>query len=303
MTGINQKTTLSGSKVKAAMRRQVIRLSTYSTIGSCIRTMLKYKADAVLICDQEGKSLGIVSKTDIMTAYYAELPLSTPIDAILVGPVLCCAEDDCLESSLDTMHQNAINRLYVLDAHNQEQIKGILAYPDIVGLLYRYCKNCVQNIFKRDDHLFGQSVQQHLLVNEVMGRCLRAHGFRESLMDVMETLAAYKFGAVLIKDEWGKPAGVLSKTDLMHAYYKNFPVQSASHKVMNSPVYSCAQEEHLASAIQKMIYSDVQRLFVYKADKENIVGVLSLSDAARARSGSCRACIASRITDHAEVLA
>ena len=44
-----------------------------------------------------------------------------------------------------------------------------------------------------------------------------------------------------------------------------------------------------------MIFSEVHRLFVYREDPQNIVGVLSLSDAARLRSGSCHACVSSRI--------
>ena len=55
------------------------------------------------------------------------------------------------------------------------------------------------------------------------------------------------------------------------------------------------EDEFLEDAIQKMIFTDVHRLFVYKDDPQNITGVLSLSDAARIRSGSCHACLSSRI--------
>jgi hypothetical protein len=43
-----------------------------------------------------------------------------------------------------------------------------------------------------------------------------------------------------------------------------------------------------------MFLSDVQRLFVHAGDPLRVIGVLSLSDAARVRSGSCRACLPSR---------
>jgi hypothetical protein len=51
----------------------------------------------------------------------------------------------------------------------------------------------------------------------------------------------------------------------------------------------------LVSAIRKMIFSDVHRLFVHKETEDDVVGVLSLSDAARVRSGCCRACVTGRI--------
>ncbi|MGA9477298.1 MAG: hypothetical protein WBV21_05940 [Desulfobacterales bacterium] len=51
---------------------------------------------------------------------------------------------------------------------------------------------------------------------------------------------------------------------------------------------------HRSLALQQMLLKDVQRLFVYKDDPARIVGVLSLSDSARFRSGSCRACTSGR---------
>jgi Mg2+/Co2+ transporter CorB len=64
---------------------------------------------------------------------------------------------------------------------------------------------------------------------------------------------------------------------------------------MSSAVRSCEENELLESAIHKMIFTDIHRIFIYKDNPQNIVGVLSLSDAARVRSGSCHACISSRI--------
>ena len=43
----------------------------------------------------------------------------------------------------------------------------------------------------------------------------------------------------------------------------------------------------------------LHRLFVQQARPEDIVGVFSLSDAARIRSGSCQACMSSRIKEEA----
>ena len=60
-------------------------------------------------------------------------------------------------------------------------------------------------------------------------------------------------------------------------------------------VKSCHGEAELSDAIQQMLLRDVQRIFVHGSDPAKINGVLSLSDAARFRSGSCRACTASRL--------
>jgi hypothetical protein len=51
----------------------------------------------------------------------------------------------------------------------------------------------------------------------------------------------------------------------------------------------------LSVALQHMLVTDIGRVFAYRDDSSRIAGVLSLSDAARFRSGSCRACAAGRM--------
>ena len=88
---------------------------------------------------------------------------------------------------------------------------------------------------------------------------------------------------------------MVSKSDLIVAYKHGVSVDVKAGAVMSTPVKSCPGEAKLSDAIQQMLLRDVQRIFVHEADPEQITGVLSLSDAARFRSGSCRACTSSRI--------
>ena len=92
----------------------------------------------------------------------------------------------------------------------------------------------------------------------------------------------------------GAAVGVVSKSDLIVAYKHGVAVNARADAVMSKPVVSCEAQADLAAAIQQMLLRDVQRLFVHADDPGQIVGILSLSDAARFRSGSCRACTPSR---------
>jgi signal-transduction protein with cAMP-binding, CBS, and nucleotidyltransferase domain len=114
----------------------------------------------------------------------------------------------------------------------------------------------------------------------------------------MEGLAAHRFGALLITGEHGAPAGVVSKTDLILAYKHRIPVTAPAGTVMTPTVQAADQQDFLVNALKHMIFADVSRLFVYQGSPANLVGVLSLSDAARFRSGTCRACVSSRIRPH-----
>jgi len=293
MPVIEKRNVLSGISVKAAMRRQVIQLPQSISIDNCINRMIKFKINAVLVSDTQQRPAGVVSKTDIMSAFYAGFPTETALENIMVGPLLFCYADDELEKSLDTMQRNGIHRLYVLESES-EAIGGVLAYPDIVGLLYRYCRACDRGLLKARRKKQEDGFQR-LKVKDVMTPTVNTHRSDETLAQIIEGLTAHQFGAVLIKDAHDQPVGVVSKSDLIVAYKHGMVVDAPAGSVMSTPVHSCDAQSYLAAAIQQMLIKDVQRIFVHAQDPRKIVGVLSLSDAARFRSGSCRACTSSRM--------
>ena len=139
--------------VKEAMRRLIINLAAEATLEEAIRYAIKYKVNAILITDSHQEAVGVVTKTDLMGAYYAGLPLDTPAASIMVGPPLFCHLDDSLDAALDRMRTHKIHRLYVQEAAAPQAV-GVLAYPDIVGLLYRYCHQCDKNL-RRNTERFG----------------------------------------------------------------------------------------------------------------------------------------------------
>jgi CBS domain-containing protein len=284
---------LSGIKVKEAMRRQVIQLPQSAPLDYCINRMIKYKISAVLLFDEDERPSGIVTKTDIVSAFYAGLPIQSPAENIMVGPPLSCHPDDELELALDGMHQNGVHRLYVMNADTAEVI-GVLAYPDIVGLLYRYCRACDKGFWKARRRNVADEYQR-MQVKDVMTARVTACREHDSLLIVIEGLTVNSCGAVLITDAANNAAGVVSKTDLIVAYKHGVTVDVSARTVMSTPIKSCSADAELADAIQQMLLRDVQRIFIHTADPSQIVGVLSLSDAARFRSGSCRACTSSRI--------
>ena len=289
-----KKETLSGLVVSAAMRKLVISLPQGASVDQGIKSLIKYKISAFLIMDKNGRPAGVVSKTDIMGAYYAGLSLKTPLDNIMSSPPLFCGPDDSLESALDTMRSRRIYRLYVT-GENSDEVVGALAYPDIVGLLYQYCHDCEYSHLKQKHKKHSEGEIRRYKVKDVMTPSVKANHMDESLVRIMEELSKYRFGAVLITDRKNTPHGVVSKTDLALSYKHGVDSQVAAETIMSVPVITCSQDDFLEDAIHKMIFTDVHRLFVFKKDPQNMVGVLSLTDAARIRSGSCHACISSRI--------
>lgn len=284
--------TLSGIVVSACMRRRVNQLFTNSTISSAISTLIKFKIGGLLVVDEGETPIGVVSKTNIVTAYYGELPLDSPLEHIMTGPPIFCKADDPLAYALEIMKSNQVYRLYVTDP-GDGSVVGVLAYPDIVGLLYEFCSRCEQSIYNRANATGSEIRRSH--IGECMTRREESVSANDPLFQVLEKLTMYHVGALLVIDPSGNGLGVISKTDLILAYNHTVPLDTAAGDIMSAPLKSCKEGDLLEEAIRSMIFSDVHRLFVSGFDNNAIVGVFSLSDAARCRSGSCHACLSSRI--------
>ncbi len=281
---------LQGLTVQEAMRRQIISLDREAPLEQAVRFCIKYKVNALLITGKNQEALGVVSKTDLMGAFYAGLPSDSACGGVMVGPPLFCLPEETLDAALDTMRRHRVHRLYVRGEDGRTV--GVLAYPDIVGILYRYCINCRKSLRLKEG---SETLEDNFRVREVMTPEIHANRKDDSLQQVMETLAAYRFGAVLIRDRDGEAVGVVSKTDLILAYKHGVPTEAPARAVMNSPVQAVDASHDLVDALRTMIFADVHRLFVYQDAPGNLVGILSLSDVARFRSGTCRACLVSRI--------
>jgi CBS domain-containing protein len=295
MPVVNTPGVLSGIPVSRAMRQQVVSLPRSADIGQGIRMMIRYKVNAVLLTD-DSVPCGVVSKTDLMGALYAELPTEMPLGDVMGSQPIACFPDDPVEDALDIMEAAGVHRLYVTGA-DREVVVGTVAYADIVGLLYRYCRACERGTTRKRVQRAGADPSARLIVRDVMTRDVRACRDTDQLFTVIDTLSTHHMGAVLVRDEAGAALGVISKTDLILAYHHGISPQTGARAIMNTPVHSIGSDALLAMAIQQMLVRDVQRLFVCRdaSNPDRITGVLALSDAARFRSGSCRACAAGRI--------
>ncbi len=293
MPTFKDRSVLTGMTVSQAMQRVVISMPPASPIFLCIRQMIKSRVDAVLVNNDLGIAQGVVSKTDIMGAFYGGLPGETRIQDIMVGPVQVCSPGDPIEQVLDIMKQNHIHQIYARDPLGDGGVVGRLEYADIVGLLYRYCRQCKQSCRYPSD-LEKENLPK-LLAREVMTGQISSCKSIDTLYQVMELLSLGKLRAVPIVDEKDLPLGIISKTDLVLAYVHGIMPKSPADQVMNSPVASCGPDTLLSDLILKMFVTDIGHLFVIDPEFGYIQGVISLSDAARFRSGTCRACSVSRV--------
>jgi CBS domain-containing protein len=294
MPVVKTRNILSGMLVEEVMRSHFIQLPATASLSKGINHLIKHKFNALLVSDEDRGPAGVVSKTDLVGAFYAGLPIESMLGDIMYGPPITCYPDDTLEASLDVMRTHGVHQLYVGGA-DPSSLAGILSYTDVVVFLHRYCRSCPKSTSRGRGSSDLHEEGQHFTVKEVMTASVVSCREDDSLVQVIEGLTDHRLGAILIRDSQGLARGVVSKTDLVAAYHHGMSLNREARSVMNTPLVSCPQEALLDQAIRLMLLKDVQRVFVNSGDPLQIAGVLSLSDAARIRSGSCRACISSRI--------
>ncbi len=280
--------------VGSVMRRTLLKKPESATLLAAIATFIKYKADAILVVDEAGKPTGVVTKTEVMSGYFGELPIDTALGAVMGAPVISCTPEETLQHALLTMEDRHIHRIFVIDPADSEPL-GSLSYPDIVGVLYRYCCRCDSSLRNRRRRTTAEILPPKLIVRDVMHHAVISGSAEASIEEIIGLLASYQIGALLLTDGAGRPAGVLSKTDLTLAYRRGVPLWAKAESIMHRKVMCCRASEELELAIRQMIFAEVSRLFVKADNSDEIVGIVTLTDAARARSGSCRACSNSRI--------
>ena len=202
---------------------------------------------------------------------------------------------DIMQTEFDTLSPGdtiaaAVRHFKPVDGANRRRVFGLMVTDEddhLAGMLSMY--DILLFIQPKHAPIWGE--MEDVDPSELYERSLEA----DNLVQVIEGLTTQRLGAVLIRNPSGNAVGVVSKTDLIVAYKHGMAVEAAAAEVMSQPVVSCGEESDLALAIQRMLIRDVQRLFVHSVTPARITGILSLSDAARFRSGSCRACTSSRL--------
>jgi predicted transcriptional regulator len=298
VSSLHRENSFASLLVGDIMRRSMLMQQESTSLHSAIALFIKHKADALLVLDRNSMPVGVVTKTEVMSAYFGELPVQTILGEIMGGPVISCRPEDTLQDALVTMQDRSIHRIYVVDPDSGRAV-GTLSYPDIVGILYRYCCRCEMSLHSRWRRSDRHS-ERRLSVGEVMHRSVITAPCTDTIEQIIELLASYRIGALLLTDGRNRPAGVLSKTDLALAYRRAVPLAEKAATIMQPSVRCCGETDLLESAIRQMIFAEVSRLFVTAASCESIVGIVTITDAARVRSGSCRACTNSRIIPKGE---
>ena len=137
-------------KIKDIMTPEVVGAPLGVTIHEAARIMKEQDVGSLLIMD-ENYPAGIVTETDFLyKVVYDKMDLETPIDEIMVSPVMMIHVDEALENAGSVMNEKGIRRLVVTDG---ETVIGVLSSTDISRFSPEYVSEVDKTLEKLDDIL------------------------------------------------------------------------------------------------------------------------------------------------------
>ena len=105
--------------------------------------------------------------------------------------------------------------------------------------------------------------------------------------EVAKTMDSADISALVVVDERGELAGLISRTDLVNArfvqpYMKHWRGMAAEH-LMSRPVISVTPETTVSAAVHLLHAKKIHRLVVVEREGDHLkpVGILSVTDLAR----------------------
>jgi CBS domain-containing protein len=253
--------------------------------------MLRHKISTLLVLN-EGKMVGIVTKSDISNRLAQAEPLwrrrpidQIPIKLMMTESVITIYPEASISQAAALMLENGVHDIPVV----KNDVVGIVTRTDIV----RHVARTEEKLDTKVSRLMTEdvvSVHKHHTINHVL-----------------DEMNKNEIERVIVKNDLGKPAGIISRRNLAlnyitdnegklstknikmarksspagqktYRYIKEVPL--TAEDIMSSPVVMLDINESAKEAAKKMIEEDVTALPI--TNGEEIVGIISRTDIMKA---------------------
>ena len=125
-------------QIKDVMQRSLLTCLPSTPIETIARRLTDYHVHGLVVVDDDGYAIGVVSQTDLLLAHCrpeAELAACTAGD-IMTSTVMTCTPETTIFEAVTTMTRNHIHRLVVVKAGSPKLYPlGIVSMTDIIRFL------------------------------------------------------------------------------------------------------------------------------------------------------------------------
>jgi CBS-domain-containing membrane protein len=199
--------------IKHVMQRNVISITdgTEDHFDQCAARMETFKIGSVILVDDNGELVGIVSRTDLTKSYASIFSGKYLVKNFMSKKVVTCRKSDSLKFALSLMNKNQVSRLVVTDENG---------YP--VGLISTNTLLTHSDYFTKGntrsrDYLIPKN-KEKLTVKDLLTDEFLTINEEEDLALAASKMIKNKVGGIPVMDSNRNLIGIVSKTDVVKAF-------------------------------------------------------------------------------------
>lgn len=117
-------------------------------------------------------------------------------------------------------------------------------------------------------------------VKGVMTKSVVTSEKNATLSDLTKLMASKNIGSVIIVDEKGEPAGIVTERDVVEALGRGLDVNTKAESIMSHPLITVTEDTTVHDALQLMLLKNIRHLVVVN-ESGKMSGIVSMRDLVR----------------------
>lgn len=200
--------------IKHVMKKNVISIvdGVEDHFIQCATRMDTFKIGCVVLVDDEGESIGIVTKTDITKTFSIVYSGKYRVSEYMSKKVVTCRKSDTLKYALSLMNRNDVSRLVVTDENGKPL--GLIT----TNTLLTHSDYFTKGKTRSRDYLIPLDNGDKLKVVDLISNDLITIEEEEDLATAANIMIKNKISGIPVIDKNKNLVGVVSKFDVVKAF-------------------------------------------------------------------------------------
>lgn len=213
---MDERKKLSEVSLSEVMNKNIISVSSNTSVNSCAKQMLEHRISSLIVVDQQKRGVGIITKSDLIELYSHNFQGKNKVADFMTKKVLTVGMDEPIHMVIMLLSNHAISRLVVIQ--NKRPV-GIITNKDllpvsplITGKVNKYVK---KNNSNRAIPSYARSI---ILAEDIMTRSLLLVRDNSDLADTARIMIRHEISGLPVIDKEEKLTGIITKSDIIRAF-------------------------------------------------------------------------------------
>lgn len=200
--------------IKHVMQKNIITIpdGLEDHFDQCSARMETFKIGSVILVDDTGETIGIVSRTDLVKAYASVFGGKYLVKDFMSKKVVTCRKTDSIKFALSLMNKNEVSRLVVTDENGCPI--GLIT----TNTLLTHSDYFTKGKTRSRDYLIPIDKEKKLTVNDLLNDRLITISEEDDLATAASLMIKNKISGIPVVDTKKKLIGIVSKTDVVNAF-------------------------------------------------------------------------------------